>query len=217
MNIPTGFINKRTGSPRARRYVVYVPHDYDPAKAWPHVLFLHGSGERGNDGLRQTEIGLPSAIRTNPDRFPCLVCMPQCPEKVWWDAAFDDIDAALAQTISEYTIDKSRIYLTGISMGGYATWIYGARHATQFAALMPVCGGGEESDAPSLAKIPIWAFHGGSDDVVLPSESRTMVELVKQAGGLVKYTEFEGVGHNSWDLAYKNPTHIRWLLAQRRP
>ena len=216
--IPTGFINKSLMTEDKRRpYVVYVPRDYDPRKPWPLILFLHGAGERGDDGLRQTEVGIGHAIRLSPKGFPCLVVMPQCPEKVWWDAVASDIETALTQTLGEYNVDPQRIYLTGLSMGGFATWMLGAQKPEVFAALMPICGGGNPEDAPALASTPIWAFHGADDLTVPPEKSREMVDAVREAGGSVKYTEFPETGHNSWDKAYGDPKAISWLLKQKKP
>lgn len=213
----TGFINKTvTVDGHTAKYVVYVPRDYDPSKAWPLVLFLHGAGERGSDGLAQTDVGLGRAIRLAPDRFPCVVVMPQCPKDIWWDEATDLIDATLAAALSEFHVDRSRVYLTGLSMGGFGTWLYGARHAATFAALMPVCGGGRLEDAGALAGVPVWAFHGARDSVVKVDETRRMVEAVKQAGGHVRYTEYPDLDHNSWDAAYGDAEAIRWLLSQRK-
>ena len=138
--------------------------------------------------------------------------MPQCPKDIWWDAAEDHIDTATAAVLDEYTIDPDRVYLTGLSMGGYGTWQYGAKHIDTFAALIPICGGGKRSDAPALATKPIWAFHGADDTTVPPGMSRQMVDLVKKAGGTIKYTEYPKAGHNSWDAAYNDPKAIRWLL-----
>ena len=215
LGIQTGFINK-TMEVRGteRRYAVYVPRNYDPAKPWPLIVFLHGAGERGDDGLLQTEAGLPSALRRNADAFPAVMVMPQCPESGWWDKAFEDIERAYELTRAQYNIDPRRIYLTGLSMGGYATWLYGARHPDRWAALVPICGGGKVEDAPALAKIPIWAFHGADDSVVKPEESRKMVEAVKKAGGTIHYTEFEKTDHNSCDAAYRDKKTIKWLFKQ---
>ncbi len=214
--IATGFVNKiMTVKGKERRYVVYVPHDYTPEKAWPLVLFLHGSGERGKDGLLPTEVGIGRAIRLHADRFPCLVVIPQCPDDVWWDKAIEDFETAVADTEKEYNIDPSREYLTGLSMGGYGTWMYGAKNPGRFAALAPICGGGKPDDAPVLAKTPIWAFHGADDKTVPPEKSREMVEAVKKAKGNIKYTEIPTTGHNSWDAAYDDPDTMKWLLKQR--
>ena len=213
----TGFIDKAMiVSGKEHRYVVYVPRGYTPEKAWPLILFLHGAGERGDDGLLQTEVGIGRAIRRNADRFPCLVVMPQCPKNVWWDKAFDEMETALGQTEKEYSVDPARVYLTGLSMGGYGAWIYGAAHADRFAALVPICGGSHPEDAERLAIIPIWAFHGADDQTVPPAKSREMVDAIKKAKGNIKYTEFPGIGHNSWDAAYDDPNTIKWLLKQRK-
>ena len=214
---PTGFVSKvMTVGGKEMVYSVYVPRDYTEAKEWPLVIFLHGAGERGSDGLIQTDVGLGHAIRTNPDRFPCIVVMPQCPKESSWPQRHDIIDEALARGLADYHIDKHRVYLTGLSMGGYGTWSYGAEHADVFAALLPICGGGKTSDAAALAKVPIRVFHGGSDSVVKVENSRTMVEAVKAAGGVIDYTEYPGVDHNSWDQTYGDPEVIKWLLAQKK-
>lgn len=213
----TGFINKTIAvDGHKRNYVVYVPRDYTPAKSWPLIVFLHGKGERGDDGLLQTEVGIGRAIRRHTDWFPCIVAMPQCPDTVYWDKVFDHIDAVQEETRKQYNIDPDRIYLTGLSLGGFATWMHGAQQVNVYAALMPICGGGYAKDAAELAKVPIWAFHGGEDKTVPPIRSREMVEAVKKAGGDIKYTEFKGIDHNSWDPAYDDPETIAWLLKQRK-
>lgn len=215
--IETGFINRVAPvDGTLHPYVVYVPRAYDPGKAWPLVVFLHGRGERGRDGLVQTEVGLPSAIRRHAERFPCLVLMPQCPDDRHWDGARDIVETAFALTLHTYNVDPRRIYLTGLSMGGYATWHYGAAKPDVFAALMPVCGGGDPADAEALATLPVWAFHGADDAVVPVEESRRMVEAVRAAGGDIQYTEYPDTGHDSWTRAYNDPDAIRWLLRQRR-
>jgi len=217
MGIPTGFINKTFSiDGETRRYAVYVPHEYDPSREWPLILFLHGAGERGDDGLKQTEVGIGRAVRLNPERWQAIVVMPQCPEGVWWDKAYAHLDQVLELTMGEYRIDQNRQYLTGISMGGYATWMYGATHAQRFAALMPICGGGVTDNAPLLASTPIWAFHGAKDEVVVPRMSIEMVEAVREAGGSAQYTEFEDAAHNSWDPAYADRKAVRWLFNQSR-
>ncbi|MBN2312106.1 MAG: dienelactone hydrolase family protein [Candidatus Hydrogenedentes bacterium] len=224
----TGFIDKvMTVDGQERAYVVFVPRGYDGRKSWPLIVFLHGAGERGSDGYKQSEVGLGRAVRMAPDRFPCLVLMPQCPEEGWWckdGSGWADefqpgtahIDRALADTLAEYNVDPARVYLTGLSMGGFGTWIYGAQHADTFAALMPICGGGNTADGATLAKLPIWVFHGANDSVVPVERSREMVEAVKAAGGDVQYSELPNTDHNSWDQAYGNGDAIAWLLSQHR-
>ena len=232
----TGFLQKSIEvHGQAERYVVYVPEGYDAAQSWPLIVFLHGAGERGDDGTAQTTAGIGPAIQAHPERFPAIVLMPQCPKEADWNTAHDMLNAQLEATRGAFNIDEKRIYLTGLSMGGYGTWLWGAIKTDTFAALMPICGGGDPEDIQQLLKvgggnpygslasrlralatIPIWAFHGGADDVVPPDRSRTMVEAVKARGGTIRYTEYEGVGHNSWDAAYGDPEAIAWLLAQRK-
>lgn len=221
----TGFIAFTTvAEGEEQPAVVYVPDGYDPDEDWPLVVFLHGMGERGSDGWRQTEVGIGKAIRWNPDRFPCLVVMPQCSRTTVWSAqdnergasAWSHIDAAIDYVTERYTVDEDRVALTGLSMGGYGAFAYGAEHIDRFSALMPICGGGDPGNADALAKAPMWIFHGGADPVVNPEQSRRMLKAVEEAGGDVRYTEYPGVSHNSWDKAYGDEEAIEWLLAQRR-
>lgn len=212
-------------------YVVYVPrHLSAPA---PVVLFLHGIGERGNDGLMQTQGGLARAIRNNPEAWPAIVVMPQAPEEsVWQGGAAAAAIAALDQTIAEYTIDESRVYLTGLSMGGNGTWYLAFRHPDRFAALAAICGFVSdrprvptflpESDDPfsdvaeRIKGIPTWVFHGDEDEAIPVEESRRIVAALKRAGADVRYTEFPGVGHAVWDPAYEMSQLTEWLFRQQR-
>lgn len=213
----TGFINRTMTVDGAQRiYNVYVPKEYTPDKQWPLVLALHGVGERGDDGLLQTEVGIGRAIRRHADWFPCIVVMPQCPPKMFWDKAAGSIGESLTDVRKAYNIDPNRIYLTGLSMGGFGTWMYGAMHPDIFAALVPICGGGNPEDADKLAKMPIWAFHGKKDPVVAPEKTKQMVDAVKNAGGDIRHTEFPDVGHNAWDPAYDDPDTMKWLLRQKK-
>jgi predicted peptidase len=234
----TGFIDKTLAKDGAAAvsYVLYVPRGYDTAQEWPLVVFLHGAGERGADGMIQSDVGIGHAIRKNPERFPCLVLMPQCPLDKFWDVAFDDIEKMMEVTRKDYRVDPARVTLTGLSMGGYATWFWGPNKLDLFAALMPICGGGDprndmkhlagdmslerfgtmEERVAKLATVPIWAFHGKKDRTVPAFRSRQMVSKVTKAGGDVKYTEYPEDGHNSWDSAYGDAEAIAWLLAQRR-
>jgi predicted peptidase len=226
----TGFLNAtvRKGE-LSLPYVVYVPRNYSADRRWPVILFLHGAGERGENGLPQTQVGIGTAIRMNPERFPCVVVMPQCPAGKSWGAGIPNFSpdapdiadlalAALDETVRKYNGDPDRLYLTGLSMGGYGTWYIGSKHPGKFAALLPVCGGGRPAEmAPALKSIPIWAFHGDADTAVPVQRSREMVEAIKAAGGAaIKYTEYPGVAHNSWDRAYGDPDAITWLLSHKR-
>jgi len=233
----TGFLTRaQEAGGKLVPYCLYVPRDYDPARQWPLIVFLHGAGERGNDGLRQTEVGIGRAIRRNPERFPCLVLMPQCPEEQFWDRISDAMDAMIASVRQEYNIDPRRITLTGLSMGGYGTWTWGALRADLFAAFLPICGGGIPQDLTricsdfdpeffgkledrvrQLARRPIRAFHGQRDKTVPPAASTLMVNLVKKAGGDVELKIYPKLEHNSWDETYGDPEVIAWLLDQRLP
>lgn len=207
-------------------YCVYVPPEYDPQRPWPVILFLHGSGERGTDGLLQTEVGIGTAIRRNRARFPAIVVMPQCPPgKLWWqDEMLQFALRCVEQTSREYHLDPDRVYLTGLSLGGAGAWHLGARLKGQFAAIVPICGFAElgpatgvaETLAASLAGVPIWCFHGQADENVPAAKSREMVAAIQAAGGQVRYTEIPGAGHVIWDQVYGDAELVRWLFAQKR-
>lgn len=203
--------------------VVWVPEDYDAARRWPLVLFLHGMGERGDDGERQTRVGIGKAIRAHPERFPCLVLMPQCPrDRVWtrlpfgrlarYPEAVQIVEGALQHVLRNYSVDPHRISLTGLSMGGFGAFALGARYPERFAAIVPVCGGGDPQWAEALARVPMWVHHGAEDRVVPARASRRMVEAIQAAGGEVRYTEYPGVGHACWDLVYGNPEVTAFLV-----
>lgn len=223
----TGFVNMSThANGEERPAVLYVPADYDPDEEYPLIVFLHGAGERGDDGLRQTDVGIGPAIRKNPDRFPCLVFIPQCPTGKWWGAvpgrSSDDssgphITDGINAVIRNFNVDEDRISLTGLSMGGYGTFAYGTGEAERFSAFMPICGGGDIAGAASLARRPMWVFHGEADSVVPITRSKEMVDAIREEGGFVKFTTYPDVGHNSWDAAYgKDEGAVEWLLAQKR-
>jgi len=215
----TGFIDKSIKMESGSfLYTVYVPRNYSRDKKWPVILFLHGSGERGSDGLKQTQVGLGTAVRLFPERYPAVVVMPQCHTDARWDGKMAELAVqALDQTVSEYNGDPDRLYLTGLSMGGAGSWNIGVKHPEKFAAVVAICGGGDPSIvAPKLAKTPVWIFVGDQDRPQLVTGLRQMTEALKTAGGNVKYTEYPGVPHNSWDKAYAEPGLAEWLFAQKR-
>jgi predicted peptidase len=216
-------------------YRVYLPFEWAVGRKWPVILFLHGAGERGSDNLRQTRVGLGPVVARHSSGFPAIVVMPQCRRGVWWNDPIMEklVLRSLDQTVEEFEGDTERIYLTGLSMGGYGTFYFGAKYPQRFAALVPVCGGVvpprelRRSDAGQLRNryldaarnikdIPTWIFHGADDPKVPVSESRQMEIALQQIGGDVRYTEYEGVGHNSWDRAYSEPELLPWLLKQKR-
>ena len=201
-------------------YRIYVPEGYDAAEQYPLVLYLHGSGERGSDNRAQTSKN--SVMQTllgeeNLEKYPCIVLAPQCPEERWWgDENIPALMGLLEQMKADYSVDANRIYITGISMGGYGTWKMLEEYPFYFAAAVPICGGGEPGLAPLFRKVPIWVFHGAKDSVVSPQSSRDMVEALQKADGDVKYTEYPRVNHNSWEKAYREAELFPWLFAQQK-
>lgn len=188
-------------------YMLTLPPGYDAARAerWPLVVFLHGSG--GGEGT------LASFVQGRQD-FPCIILAPRSPRE-WWVPV--TVKAAIDEVLAQYPIDRDRIYLTGLSMGGFGTWIVGAEYPDLFAALAPVCGGGDPLDAPKMKHLPVWAFHGAQDQSVPLELGQAMVDALKAAGDNdVRFTVYPDVGHDSWNNAYTNPELFRWLLAQRR-
>jgi predicted peptidase len=235
----TGFLDRTIAvSGATYRYQVFVPADFSKHKSWPVILFLHGAGERGSDGLLQTDVGIAHAIRLHSARFPFVVVIPQCGEgKIWGEPDMQAQSlAALQAAIKEFHGDRSRVYLTGLSMGGFGTWELAARNPGRFAALVPICSGiRPQKDWPQLrvtliddlkitdsyaeiarriGSTPVWIFHGDADPAVPVTESRHMADALKAANAKFKYTEYPGVGHNSWDQAYAEPDLVPWLLAQ---
>ena len=225
------------------KYQVFLPENWTPKQKWPIILFLHGYGERGSDGLLQTDVGLPHAIRLNRSRFAAIVVIPQCLMGHWWtQPEMEEMAlAALTQASKDFKGDPKRTYLTGLSMGGFGSWDIASRYPGRFAAAVPICGGIILSgkllrDFPDLAKdaypddpnsyaqvaqkigkTPVWIFHGAADEVVPVENSRKLNEALKAAGADVHYTEYPGVGHNSWDKAYAESDLMPWLLSKSLP
>jgi predicted peptidase len=235
----TGFLDRTvTVSGTPHRYQVYVPAGYSAStQRWPVILFLHGGGERGSDGLLQTNVGLPSAIRIASAKYPAIVVMPQVPrDSVWIGVPAQVAMATLDQTLAEFRTDPDRVYLTGLSLGGNGTWNLAYRFPERFAAIAPICafvlvrtqlpasrsivpadsGDAFAAIARRVGRLPTWIFHGEVDPVVPVSESRRAAEALKAAGANVRYTEILGGGHNVWDGAYASPQFQEWLFGQRR-
>ncbi len=202
-------------------------------KIYPMVLFLHGAGERGTDNEKQIiHIKKLFSNPENREKYQAFVIAPQCPEgKRWvevnWSAkshsmpeepswAMNYTIDLLKDLIENYPVDTTRIYVTGLSMGGYGSWDIISRYPDKFAAAIAICGGGDEKVAQKIKNIPIWAFHGSNDKVVPVSRSRNMVNAIKQAGGNPKYTEYKGVGHGSWIKAYNEENLLDWLFEQKK-
>jgi predicted peptidase len=195
-------------------YLLYLPEGYGKAeKAWPLVLFLHGAGESG-DNLEKVKIHGPPKLIAAGKSFPCIVVSPQSPGRGWraetLNALLDDLEA-------KYKVDKDRVYLTGLSMGGFGTWALAAAHPQRFAAIMPICGGGNPTDAGKLKDLPIWVFHGAKDRAVPLERSEAMVKALKEAGAKnVQLTVYPEAGHDSWTASYDNPEVWAWLFKQKR-
>lgn len=195
-------------------YLLYLPPGYDKEeKSWPLVLFLHGAGESGQD-LNKVKIHGPPKLVEAGKEFPFILVSPQAP-RMGWDV--QTLNALLDNMIANYKVDKDRIYVTGLSMGGFGTWALAAAYPDRFAALVPICGGGNTADAKKLNYLPIWVFHGAKDNVVPPSRSETMVNALKEAGAThIKFTLYPNANHDSWTETYNNPEMWNWLLQQKR-
>jgi poly(3-hydroxybutyrate) depolymerase len=202
----------------AYKYTVYVPEGYDESKTYPAILFLHGAGERGDDGSIPSQVGLGPAIVQRPGGVPAIVIFPQA--RKTWQADSDDANAALKalEAVSgTYKVDPKRVALTGLSMGGMGTWSLAAKHPEKFAAIAPVCGPGRTEDVDKVKDIPTRGYVGDADSPRLHLGMRGLIEALRAAGAHPGYTEYRGVGHNSWDRAYNTSDVIDWMLAQRRP
>jgi predicted peptidase len=196
-------------------YLLWLPADYkkEKQKTFPLLIFLHGSGERG-DSLELVKMhGPPSFVESRPD-FPFITVSPQCPKGTRWNP--EDLQVMLTQLKHKYRIDNTRIYLTGLSMGGFGTWTWACNYPDQFAAIAPVCGGGDIQFAGELKNTPVWAFHGEADPVVPVKRTIEMVDAVNAKGGSARMTIYPGVGHNSWVNAYNNQELYKWLLEHVR-
>ena len=220
---------------RQLKYCLMIPKDYSATgtEKYPLVLFLHGAGERGDDNTKQLVHGTKDfAKEENRRKYPCFVLAPQCPTgKKWsevdWSAEThkqpeESISLELTRELiaalqKQFRIDANRLYVTGLSMGGYGTWDMISRTPDFFAAAAPICGGADETQADRVTKLPIWAFHGDKDTAVKPERSRRMIAAIEKAGGKPKYTEYPGVGHDSWSRTYADPEFMAWLFAQKRP
>jgi predicted peptidase len=199
-------------------YLLYLPDDYasNDNKQWPLIFFLHGAGERGSylQGVRAE--GIPARLEQGDD-LPFIVLAPQCPQMDWW-ANYTEILIMLLDTITEaYNVDETRLYLTGLSMGGFGTWHLATEYPQRFAAIAPVCGFGFSligypERLKRITHLPTWTFHGDADDVVDISETEQLVAALRQYGGNVNFTVYPGVKHDSWTQTYANPKLYKWFL-----
>ncbi len=216
----TGFIEKNfanddgTTSP----YVVFVPASYDGSKEFPVILFLHGAGETKGGKKMPVEVGIGPAIKRQQKTFPFIVVIPQSEKRTWMAQSPDGkrAIAILDEVMKAYKTDRNRVYLTGLSMGGFGTWSMAAAYPDRWAAIVPICGRGDPTAAVKIKDLPCWCFHGDKDTAVNVKGSRDMIEAIKKSGGSPKYNEYADVGHNSWDKAYAEKGLFPWLLEQKK-
>jgi predicted peptidase len=204
-------------------YLLSLPPGYQQgAQQWPLILFLHGAGERGTNLSKVSVHGPPKLVKQKKE-FPFIIVSPQCPtDEIWNDAA---LLALLDDVMKNYRVDPRRVYLTGLSMGGFGTWSLGLRHPERFAAIAPICGGGDilpalltsQEKSKALRSLGVWAFHGAKDPVVALAESERMVAALKKAGVKdLELTVYPEADHDSWTKTYENPKLYEWFLAHQR-
>jgi predicted peptidase len=194
-------------------YLLYLPEAYTPDGEYPLILFLHGSGERGSDLSLVEKHGPPKVA--SKMKLPFIIVSPQCPaEYLWWNT--EELKLLLDELIENYPIDKSRVYLTGLSMGGFGTWEMAIKYPGYFAAAIPVCGGGNGLRVCRMKEVPVWAFHGRQDDVVPLLKSSEMVDALKACGGDARLTVYPDANHDSWTATYENPEVYNWLLQHKK-
>jgi predicted peptidase len=196
----------------AIRYLLYLPAGYSSnTERWPLVLFLHGAGTSGNDLEMVRNEGLSKLLESQD--YPFIVVSPQS-DQGGWDA--DALNALLDEVIGQNRVDEERVYVTGLSMGGFGTWELASHYPKRFAAIAPICGGGNPELAKNLQHVAVWAFHGAKDKAVPLSGSQKMVEALKEIGAEVEFTVYPNTGHNSWTKTYDNPKLYEWLLRHKR-
>jgi poly(3-hydroxybutyrate) depolymerase len=231
----TGFLNRKVEvNGVSYRFMVYLPEEYrrDDGKLWPVILFLHGRGERGSEGMWQTQVGLPSEVRDHPERWPFVIVIPQCPIPAHWTdpPMLAMAMAALDQEQTEFHGDPDHIYLTGLSLGGYGAWELAKLYPHRWAAIAIAAGGIFWSYAPdrwqqsatlipeytqAVGRTPIWLFHGSDDPVVPPRESELMFDALKADGGNIRLWIYQGLTHDCWARAYNEPELPHWLLSHK--
>jgi predicted peptidase len=223
INQTTNSFKRKISQKVASNYLLFLPKDYKAKSTnrWPLIIFLHGAGERGTNASKVAVHGPPKIVKEMAD-FPFIVISPQCPSGQTWSN--DVLLALLDEVTKKLAVDKSRIYLTGLSMGGFGTWSLGLTHPDRFAAIAPICGGGNSIDillpdpkmTKALKSLPVWAFHGAKDDTVKSSESERMVEALKKIGNDAKLTVYPEAGHDSWTQTYNNAELYDWFLRHKK-
>lgn len=200
-------------------YLLHLPPDYgqDPQQRWPLILFLHGAGERGSDVQRVKTQGIPKLVDEQPD-FPFIAVSPQCPEERFWPNEVEGLLALLDEITARYAVDMERIYLTGLSMGGFGAWSLAIAAPERFAAVAPICGGffGPVQMVQRLKGLTVWAFHGVKDPVVALEQSERLVKVLQELGSEARLTAYPEAGHDAWTETYANPELYTWFLAHKR-
>ena len=197
-------------------YLLFLPQGYNEKQKYPLIFFLHGASERGSDPDMLLLHGIPKVVEEKPD-FPFIAVSPQCPLGKWWtnyEPSF--FNGLLENVILTHSVDTDRLYLTGLSMGGYGCWHFAIACPDRFAAIVPICGGGDPFEVCVLKEVPIWVFHGAKDSTVLPRESVKMVDALKDCGSSVKFTLYPNADHDSWTRTYNSPRLYEWLLEHKR-
>ncbi|MCX6359524.1 MAG: prolyl oligopeptidase family serine peptidase [Armatimonadetes bacterium] len=209
-------LKKRIVRTLTARYLLFLPKGYndDKARKWPLMLFLHGAGERGND-LEKLKVHGPPKLATAGKELPFILVAPQCPENGWWET--ETLGALLDEVQTKHRVDLDRVYCTGLSMGGYGTWAMALAYPKRFAAVAPICGGGQARLAGWMMRSPAWVFHGAKDNVVPLAESEAMVAALKSGGIENRFTVYPEAGHDSWTEAYNTPELFDWLLSHKLP
>ncbi len=192
-------------------YLLALPKDYEKKEKWPLLMFLHGSGERGDNLELLKKHGPPRLIEEGKE-FPFIVISPQCPSGIRWKT--NALVALIDEIIKNYNVDENRIYVTGLSMGGYGTWKLANEISDRLAAVVPICGWGDSWTICEIGDLPVWAFHGAKDPVVAPQKSQELVDALKRCNGNVQFTLYPEANHDSWTETYNNPKVYEWLLEQ---
>ena len=202
-------------------YLRQLPADYgkETGQKWPMILFLHGAGERGDDIEMIKKHGIPRVAEERD--LPFVTLSPQCPVNHWWTDYLPFLDALIGQTIETLDVDPNRVYLTGMSMGGYGTWHMAVEYPQRFAAIAPICGGGGwmygfPMRVAEIAHLPVWAFHGAKDDTVPLRESQVLVDTLQACDGDVRFTIYPESMHDSWTETYNNPELYDWFLSHQK-
>ncbi len=214
--VPQSTTVKSDDASRELHYLLFLPKGYDASdktKQWPLMLFLHGSGERGENLELVKMHGPPKIVEAKPD-FEFIVVSPQCPKDSRWHAS--ELLQLIEHVSKQHAVDSNRFYVTGLSMGGSGTWQLAAAEPQRFAAIAPICGRADLASAPKIKDLPTWVFHGAKDSATSVEHNKAIVAALKAAGGEPKFTLYPDAGHDSWTAAYDNPEFYEWLLAQRK-